>query len=399
MLFRILHHVLAVALLAGLCACKERSGQKQAAAGPATNQPVAWSWDAYPLVPRMRVAALPCQLQPKSQIALHSPLLGLLRVHISKPQTNLPAGFVWGEFEPAIFASEAEALEEAHVKLIERERIYHEFELPRQKLQLERQIEDAQRQLRLLSLLSTNPALAQAAMSSPGVANPLLRPDALAKAQTEVALLQTNLSYLEATNLTALGVDIQGQKSDLRRRQLDFERRQTQARLKMPFTGQLTVALPLTEGVEEYPVTLGQELAVARDLSLIRVRMPIANAAWSGLPSEKLAAVIRGPTGEEIHGVYLFQKLERVQNREEAVFYFELPRQKSAAAARLMGTDVSSELWITLDKPARVVPKLTLLMLKPEAFRGRSWAQGVAVAWPGGRMVVEGQTELAIEPP
>lgn len=91
-------------------------------------------------------------------------------------------------------------------------------------------------------------------------------------------------------------------------RKLEFERRLNQATLKMPFSGQLTVSLPLTEGVEEYPVNAGQELAVARDLSLIRLRVALANPAWAGLPMERLSAMVRLPNGGELEAAFALQK-------------------------------------------------------------------------------------------
>jgi len=204
------------------------------------------------------------------------------------------------------------------------------------------------------------------------------------------------LSYLESTNLTILGIDLPGQWSEWHRRKLEFERRQAQARLKMPFTGQLTINLPLTEGVEEYPVNAGQELGVARDLSLIRIRVSLSNPAWVGLPTERMVAVVRLPNGDELEAPFAFQKIERIQLREESVYYFQFPPERSAVAARLLGTDVTCELWLALPQTARIVPKLSLVLNHPDAFQGRNWAHGVRSAWPEAKVLVEGQTDLAI---
>lgn len=355
-----------------------------------------WKWEVFPAVPRMRLATLPCQLLPKSSISIYSPMLGVLRVYATQPQTNLPANCVWAEFEPAMFQAEAQGLEEALVKLEERERVQLELEMPKQKLRLEKEFDETRRQVALLQLLSTNQQLARMALKLPNGSGTGLRPEALLKAQTELSLLSRSLDYINATNLAFLGIDLPGQRSEWERRRLEFLRRQSQARLKMPFDGQLTINLPLTEGVEEYPVNSGQELAVARDLSLIRLRMTLSNPAWAGLPPDQLMALVRLPNGAELTATFAFQKIERVQLREEAVYYFQFPPEKSAVAARLIGTDLSCELWLTLPQPARVVPKLSLVLQQPEAFQGRTWAQGVGTAWPGAHVLVEGQTDLAI---
>jgi hypothetical protein len=355
-----------------------------------------WNWEFYPPLPRMRIAMLPCQLLPKSSITIHSPLVGLLRVNVNHPQTNLPAEFVWAEFEPALLEAEAADLEEAREKLEEREKMTFELELPRQKLRLTREIEEAQRQVKILNLLSTNQELAGKAFQFGAGSGMAMKPEALEKAQIELGLLEHSMNYLQTTNLTVIGVDLAGQRSEWQRRKREFERRQTQARLKMPFSGQLTMSLPLTDGVEEYPVNVSQELAVARDLSQIRLRVPLANPAWASLPTDRISALVRLPTGEELHAPFAFKKIERVQVREESVYYFEFHPDQALAAAQMMGTDVSCEIWLTLPRPARVVPKYSLVLEKPEAFQGRSWAQGVSAAWPGAQVLVEGQTAVAI---
>lgn len=381
--------------LAGIVASSGCS-QRPVAAMASTNEFPIWNWEVYPAVQRMRLATLPCQLMPRSSISIYSPLLGVLRVYTTQPQTNLPAGAVWAEFEPAMFAAEAQAIDEAKAKLEERERLQLELELPKQKLALERDLEEAQRQVALLTLLSTNPALARASLKLPNSGTNGIRPEALVKAQSHLDLLTLSMDYLQSTNLAILGIDLPGQRSDWERRKLEFDRRQAQARLKMPFNGQLTINLPLTEGVDEYPVNSGQELAVARDLSLIRLRVALANPAWAGLPADRMVALVRLPNGSELPATFAFQKIERVQNREEAIFYFQFPPDKAPLAARLIGTDLSCELWLTLPQPARVVPKLALVVQQPQAFQGRGWAQGVGAAWPGAQVLVEGQTDLAI---
>jgi hypothetical protein len=396
--------VLALAILA--CGCSPKSPKPSgrqmksgANAAVATNTTNSLRWESFPLATRMRLSSVPCQLLPKSLIAIPAPVAGELKVYITAPQTNLAANFVWAEFEPKIFAAEDEAIDEARKKLDIREKLQTELEVPRQKLQLSRQMEEAQRHVALLQLLATNKELAELTLSTgiPGE-NPL-KPESLGKAQTELSLIRQTMDYLDATNLAVLGIDLPGQRSEWLRRKLEFDRRRAQATLKMPFKGQLTVSLPLTEGVENYPVTLGQELGVARDLSLIKIRVPLANSSWSALPPEKLIAIVRLPTGRELGGRFLYQKLERIQNREESVYYFQFPSDQSAAALRLIGTDVGCEIWYQLPEPVRVIPKMTVLLENSVDLEVQNWGQCIQGRYPGAELVVEGQTELGVRPP
>lgn len=378
--------------------CNSRQAKASNDAKPASTAAArpAWNWEQYPLMPRMRLGTLPCQLQPKSSITVNSPLLGTLRVYVAAPQTNLPEDFLWAEFEPEIFAAEAKSLAEARRRIEDREKMQWEIEFPRKRLQMERQIEEAERQLSYLRLLSTNKELAELAFSFGPSGGTPLRPDSLDRSELEFDLLSQTMDLIQKTNLTALGFDLGAQRLEWERRSLEFKKRKDQSQLRMPFAGKLTLSIPITEGVTEYSVKSGEELGVIRDFSSIRVRVPIANASWSAIPGEKLSATVRMPSGEGLEATFGYQKIERNQNREESVYYFHFPPEKAALAARLIGTHVSCEIWVKLDQPVHVVPKLSLVLHSPEAFQNRSWATAVSSLFPGARLVAEGQTDVGI---
>src|SRR5579859_3248568 len=73
------------------------SDKPVAQAAPSTN---AWSWQTYPSAEKMRLATLPCQIQPRTSLTINAPVSSQLRLYVDRPQTNLNAGFLWGEFEP-----------------------------------------------------------------------------------------------------------------------------------------------------------------------------------------------------------------------------------------------------------------------------------------------------------
>lgn len=359
-----------------------------------------WSWAPYPLMEKMRLAVVPCRVLPKTSLVINSPLAGVLRLYVDRPQTNLPAGFLWAEFEPKILAAEAETLAEAKQKLHEREQMVYELELPKQKIKLAKEMEEARRQVALLEsihkLVATNATIAPTLINLTGLKDQAFKPEALQRVRDELNLMEENYRYLCATNLMTLGIDLETQRLEWKHRQLEFERQQNQARLKMPFAGQLNPSLQLAEGVTEYPVNAGQELAVARDLSVILIRVPLADPSWSTLPVEGLSALLNLPDGTKLIAPFGFKKLERFQNREEVVYYFQFAASDGVAAARLVGADVSCELWLGLSEPARVVPKLALVLFKPAAFSSRLWNEGLADIAPGATVLVEGQTDLAI---
>lgn len=348
----------------------------------------------------MRLATLPCQILPRTSLTINAPISGQLRLYIDRPQTNLPSGFLWAEFEPKALTMEAGELAEAKDKIHERERLFNEIELPKEKIKLNKEIAEASKQVTILSMLATNPELAQLAINGSGLTKEgVLKAGSLQQAREELALMEENLKFLSATNSAAVGVDLEGARMEWERRQLEFDRRQTQSRFKMPFAGQLITSLQLADGVTEYPVSAGQELAVVRNLNSILLKVPLEDVSWSGLPTGKLTAVLHQPDGSHLEAPFAFKKLERLQLREEIFYYFQFPAEESASAALLVGTSPTCELWLELSQSARIVPKLKLVLREPGAFQNRHWNEGLAQLFPGAQLLVEGQTDLAILPP
>lgn len=388
---------LLVCLLAlGASGCSPKQAKAKlpdlARANPSAPAGPVWKWESYPEMKRMRVATLPCQLQPKSTITIQSPISGMLRVYVQSPQANLPANQLWAEFEPEIFAQEEQTLKEQLVRLEDVEMLQWQIEFPRKKMALMEQVENAERELKVMRLLSTKTNLTTFNVGTNGST---LRPEALAKAEENMRLLKQTLTYVESTNFAALGFDPSGQRTDWKRRQLDFEQRRRQSRFEMPFDGKLTFSIPISEGVTNCRVNVAQEIAVARDISLVRVRVAMENVAWTGISPEKLEAVVRS-AGQSFHAKFAYQKIEKVQNREESAYYFEFPTEKAAAAARLIGANVSCELWTDLAQPARIVPKLAMVLHHPDAFQNRDWGAAIGSIFPGSRLLIEGQTDLAV---
>ncbi|GEM_PF-1249644 len=382
---------LALTLLAG---CSQKPSPPNAAT------PAAWSWDAYPVVEKMRLATLPCQVLPKTSLTIHAPISGQLRLYTDQPETNLPAGFIWAEFEPKALRLEADELAEVRKRIEERERLFMEIDLPKEKIKLNRDISDLKRQVVLLELLATNRDLAHVALNAAGISKEgLLKHGTLDQAREELALLEQNLGWLSATNAAVLGVDLQGARMELERRQLDFDHRQAQAQFKLPFSGQLILSLQLAQGVTDYPVSAGQELAVVRDLGSILLRVPLEEVAWAALPPDRLTATITMPDGTHLEAAFTQKKLEHSVMREAICYYFQFPPEETAAASHLVGTDLACDLWIGLAQPACVVPKLALVLREPVAFQNRNWNEGLSKILPGAQLLLEGQTELAILPP
>ena len=119
-------------------------------------------------------------------------------------------------------------------------------------------------------------------------------------------------------------------------------------------------------------------------------------SAWNSLAPEELSVIVRLPSGQELEAHFAYQKIERIQNREESAYYFQFLPEHTGMVARMIGTDVTCELWFNLGQATRIVPKLALIMHNPTAFQTGNWSAGLAQAFPGSRLAVEGQIDLGI---
>ncbi|HEX3797165.1 MAG TPA: hypothetical protein VH413_00580 [Verrucomicrobiae bacterium] len=354
----------------------------------------AWQWENYPLSDQLQLATLSCKVQAKNSFVMVSPMSGLLRLHVATFQTNLAVGEVWAEMESDLLISESNALAEAKSKMEQREKTLQELELPRQKLKLTRDLWEAERQEALTGWLLTNQDLAA---SVSDLKTPDLRSESLSLAHEESLLLRRGLEELAKTNLVLSGVDLDEQRAEWDRRELEFKRKQEMSQIKMPFSGQLTVSLLLADGVTQYPVSSGQELGVARDLSQIQVRVALYDSAWAALPPSSLRATIQESANVELEATFACKKIERAQFREEPAAYFVIRPEDVARAGPMVGMEVPGALWLKLEKPMRIVPKLALILYCPAYFQRRNWTEGVTHICPGAKVVAEGQADVAID--
>src|SRR4051812_46409823 len=130
----------------GLCCQSGCSRSSTPNPAPAATTPK-WNWQSVPLRDRMRLGQLPCRVIPKASVTINSPFTLMLHVNVDRPQTNLPAEFVWATFEPKMLESEKKALEDAKRQLDEKERLSLTLELPKQMLKVAKDMEESHKQV------------------------------------------------------------------------------------------------------------------------------------------------------------------------------------------------------------------------------------------------------------
>src|SRR2546423_7098660 len=169
----------------GLSGCSRTPTANPNAPAPAPK----WNWEAFPLSHRMRLGVLSCRILPKSSQTINSPFNALLHLSVDRQQTNLPAGFVWGEFEPKTLRAQSNALAEARTRLQERERYMKEVDFPAKKLEVAKKIEEARIQVAYLEVLSTNQGIAPVALPLMPLKDRTVTPETLQRSREELQTL------------------------------------------------------------------------------------------------------------------------------------------------------------------------------------------------------------------
>src|SRR5205085_1307306 len=138
--------ILFVALLFAICGCSRSPSASSNTPAPAPR----WNWEAFPLSHRMRLGVLSCRILPKASQTINSPFTSLLHLSVDRQQTNLPAGFVWAEFEPKTLHAQSNALDEARTRLKKREDYMLEVEWPAKKVEVAKKMDESRLQVAML---------------------------------------------------------------------------------------------------------------------------------------------------------------------------------------------------------------------------------------------------------
>lgn len=349
----------------------------------------------YPESDRLVLATLPADVQPIRSVRVKSPTDGLLTLRLPPAGSRLPEGAIWGEFDPERLKLEGEAVALARALHEEKERPKLDFELARNSGELAERRAELERQAGMLERISSDAALAELYANETLGASGASEVSAVAsRLRRQLALVDEVLRFAGTARETEL--EHQALALKIRAQELDFERRLQEFRLVMPFAGELTLIPPPPTGDRPLRVPLGADLALLRDFSVIEARVPLRRAEWRLL--EPSALVLRhsryGRTG--LQAAYERQLQQEINGREELVYVFRFPDDQRNSARPLAGGQVAMELVLRLEKPARIVPKIDLLLAASAVFRDAGWDAGVSSLAAGATILAMGETHVAI---
>ncbi|GAB1487581.1 hypothetical protein MASR2M8_00200 [Opitutaceae bacterium] len=353
--------------------------------------------DSYPRQSEIVLGTVIAEIRPARTQRIKAPSSGMLHLTLPPHGTQLEAGVLWGEFEPARSRLEREAFDLAREVFEGREKPGLELDQARAHAELADRLDEIQRQSAMLTRILADPELAGLYLTGDDKPADTTAVEAMiGRLRRQEELIREVLTYVGSADQARVETRLLELK--LLQQALDLKRRDDEMRLRTAFAGELTLIPPPPPPGTPLRVESGADLALLQDFSSLQARVVVKRAEWRLAEASALRVRIGAGIRGAIEGTFLRGLVEDVHGREESVYYFHLPEEKRAEARTLVGGQVSAVLLSVLPEPAHLVPKLDLALADPALFRGAGWAGGVARLFPGARVLMVGETAVAIAP-
>jgi hypothetical protein len=142
------------------------------------------------------------------------------------------------------------------------------------------------------------------------------------------------------------------------------------------------------------------DLAWLQDFSRQHVRLVLRQTDWRLVDPARLTLRLgTGTLGRPLSAGFVRRLTEEVFGREELAYYFVVDPERTTEARPLVGGQVGAQVIAALPETAHLVPKLDLVLAEPATFRLEGWTGGLAKLLPGARVLLVGETHLAIAVP
>lgn len=352
----------------------------------------------YPIAMEVVLGHVRAEVAARREGVISAPSSGLLELFVEPRSQELDKGVRVAELDREGREIEAQLLATERRLLETRERTDWESQRLDRVQRTESQLSQARSELAFLRRLKENPKQAGAfnlvdRASNPEEDDPGALMDSLIKrAKDRIDALEDHLRNLRDPELGKLAWE--EQKLRLRQKELALKARRRRSELVMPFTGELTLLVPVSGDERVFPVDAGQDLFRIRDLTEIFAHVPLENTRWRFLERSRLRVIV-GQGRNAVPGMYHHDRVRTLNGKDVKVYSFLLPPGSRAARAYIGGT-VTGTLRMVLKAPARLVPKLDIIRAAPDGFRSGGYEGAVAAAFPGYELVVAGEESVAI---
>ncbi len=348
----------------------------------------------YPIADEIVIGTLNAEVRPARHLRLKAPATGQLHLKLPPSRRIIAKGEVWAELDPARLNLERRAVALAQASLKAKEEPALRLEQARNRADLTERLDEIERQAAMLNQLIQEPELGElylAEQDTPGGTEKIRA--MLVQLDRQARLLREVLTFVGTPRQEEL--ELQALHLKLEQQQIELERRERDSRLTMPFDGEITLVPPLPPAGEPLYIESGMDLARLQDFSRVDARTVIRRTEWRLLDPSRVK--LRVAAGSSMLRADFARSLsEEVFGRDELVYYFTFSPEQTRTARALVGGQISAQLLFVLPESARLVPKLDLALADPELVRTAGWDAAVAQLIPGARILLHGDTHLAI---
>ena len=384
----------------GLPGCERASSTEETAVEPTPLE--SWSWSRFELGERVVLSEASARVAAQRLAGFVAPIDGPIEIEEAVRAAgaggiDLASGEAWGRVAPERIDLERRAVAAQRRQLELRGMLFEVLDQPRSRLEAFRELDNAKRtrdQLRLAIESQDDPLVREVFPDLPAG----FGEDVLAAAERLVEVLEENLRIIDDPEASVERVQLELAEVELTQAELNLDRLEERSNLVMPFDGEL-VLRPEYDTVGPLFVRSGDVIATARGGEVV-LHVEAGEAAWLDVPSDRLVYVGDVPGGGSARSRFDRRETVEVRGQQSLIDRFVVEEGDGARALRrLTGASVRGRLIAELPEPARLVPKLNLLIAAPDAFARGDWSGGVARTWPGARVVGVGLTRVAIVPP
>lgn len=351
----------------------------------------------YPLSDEIILGTLNAEVRPARYLRLKAPATGQLHLKLPPAGQTLAKGDVWAELDPARLDLERRAVALARALLKAREEPALRLDQARNRADLTERLDELERQSAMLRKLLKEPELGELYLADQDAAGGTDKVRyMITQLDQQTRLLREVLTFVGTPRQEEL--ELQALHLKLEQQEIELDRRERDSRLVMPFDGEITLVPPLPPEGEPLYIESGMDLARLQDFSRVDARTVIKRTEWRLLDASRIKLrIVAG--GDVLRADFSRALAEEIFGREELVYYFTFSADQKSAARALVGGQISVQLLAVLPQSARLVPKLDLALAAPELFRTAGWDAAVTQLIPGARVILHGDTHLAIVEP
>lgn len=343
---------------------------------------------------RLLMGEIPVNLSPRREYIMKSGASGELKLKHGLRKVSYRAGEQLGGIDLEAFALQKEllAIEEALImdRKLPQARMQKDTELAQYKKNLLRL--DAE--MKLTGRFLDDPEFYQQVYPTEESEAPRIEDlnETLRELKASKGRIARMMTYLESGRFEEL--EIAEIEKQMKAKRIQFEKRELEVLLTVPFDGEVQILFPYIEGESNF-VPAGLEIAKLRDFNQIFADAPILNSKLRLIPKSSLELEVLGANGPLI-GRYKESLQMTGSGAPKLIYRFVFPTDRIVELRPLLDGTVEGKLFLKLSAPYIQVPKFLLVATNPEVFRARGWPGIVESALPGYRLESVGLNEVAV---